>query len=563
MSIWSPSGKPIIPRSFDVPVPDSKPVLPVQGKRKAARHGTGKTNGKTASRRTRSRTSLPHLRADASTTTTTLHEAARNDLRLKNWLPSNADINTVLSLSGPTLVKRAREQVTANAYAANAKEEFASSIVGNGIHFSSTLEDRDARLEVQALWREWSEEADADGQCDLYGLQDVVAGAMFDAGECFVRLRARRPQDGLSVPLQVQVLEAEMLDWAYNTILPNGNPVKAGIEFNAIGQRVAYHFWRQHPGDFISQNFKALSARSRVPAEDVLHVYEVTRPGQIRGVPKIIAGLVRLYLLDAYDDAELDRKKTAALLAGFITSPEGFDELNTFVGEEAVADEPGITSATWTPASFVTLNPGEEIAFSQPADVGGNYEAFQYRNLLAISAAVGVPYANMTGDVFRATYSSLRAEMLRFKRRAQRIQLKTMIHQFCRPVLRRFLEQAVLSGSLRGNAWEMGRKVTWILPKWPWVDPLKDRQAEKLSIEMGTNSRSASIIEEGRDPEEVDRQRAADQQRESLLEEEYGLKPGSLGTQEDKANAAPAAPAEKPEEAAPPGAPQEETEKAA
>ena len=28
-----------------------------------------------------------------------------------------------------------------------------------------------------------------------------------------------------------------------------GNPVRQGIEFDAIGRRVAYHFLRRHPGD--------------------------------------------------------------------------------------------------------------------------------------------------------------------------------------------------------------------------------------------------------------------------------------------------------------------------
>jgi capsid protein len=31
--------------------------------------------------------------------------------------------------------------------------------------------------------------------------------------------------------------------------------------------------------------------------------------------------MVRLWLLDQYDDAELDRKKVAAMFAGFVTRP--------------------------------------------------------------------------------------------------------------------------------------------------------------------------------------------------------------------------------------------------
>jgi lambda family phage portal protein len=461
-------------------------------------------------------------RARLRAATAALHEAAAQNRRLKYWQPTDADLNTILSSTGATLVKRARDLTTANAYAASAKEEFAAAIAG--IQLSSTLEDDRRREQFLELWRDWQEECDADGQCDFNGLQDVIAGSFFDAGESFVRLRPRRPQDGLSVPLQLQVLEAEMLDWSYSVALPNGHQIKAGIEFDAIGRRAAYHFWRVHPGDRLNgSNITGLGQRTRVPAEDVLHIYEVTRPGQIRGLPKIVPGMVRLFLLDQYDDAELDRKKVAALMAFFITTPHEYDDAAPFIGEEAVADEAGAATAAVSPGSSVYLEPGEEMTPSQPADVGGNYEAFQYRNLLAASAAVGVPYSSMTGDVFKATYSSLRAEMLRYKRRARRIQNKTMIHQLCRGVLWRWLQTAVLSGALRGQPMEFYRRSRWILPKWDWVDPLKDRQAEKLALEMGTSSRDESIVEEGKDPAEVDRQRAAGRDREERL----GLKSGA------------------------------------
>jgi hypothetical protein len=36
---------------------------------------------------------------------------------------------------------------------------------------------------------------------------------MLEGGEALVRLRWRRPEDGLPVALQIQVLEAEHLPW--------------------------------------------------------------------------------------------------------------------------------------------------------------------------------------------------------------------------------------------------------------------------------------------------------------------------------------------------------------
>jgi capsid protein len=99
---------------------------------------------------------------------------------------------------------------------------------------------------------------------------------------------------------------------------PNGNHIRCGIEFDLIGRRVAYHFRRRHPGDSTDQRV-AVPDTVRVPAEEVLHIYRPIDAGQIRGLPHVAPAMVRLFLLDQYDDAELDRKKTAAMFAGFIT----------------------------------------------------------------------------------------------------------------------------------------------------------------------------------------------------------------------------------------------------
>ena len=56
------------------------------------------------------------------------------------------------------------------------------------------------------------------------------------------------------------------------------------------------------------------------------------------------------------------------------------------------------------PGQLQMLDDGEDITFSSPADVGVSYEAFQYRTLLQVSAALGMPYANVTADMLKANY---------------------------------------------------------------------------------------------------------------------------------------------------------------
>lgn len=475
-------------------------------------------------------------------------EAARGSRRLAAWRPTRINVNGLMSASGDLLVARARDQVRNNPYAASAAATFAAYVAGTGIVPSSTakpsapagnaarpagrtaarhnggpaLDDdaTDQQAEINDLFADWTDEADADGLTDFYGLQWLAARALFEAGEVFVRFRPRRPEDDLVVPLQLQLLEAEMLPLTLNRPAAGLNEIRAGIEFDAIGRRVAYHFYRQHPGD-TTQAVRS-GETVRVPASEVLHLYRFDRPGQIRGVPWITPALLRLFLLDAYDDAELARKQTAALFAGFIytQNPGGAEE---FVAQDPAnaADAAGRAPLPLQPGTMQVLDPGEDVKFSEPADVGGAYDPFQYRNLCAIAAALGVPYQSLTNDLKGANYSNTRAGRLDFRRRVEALQHHVFAPQFCRPVWRRWMDAAVLSGALDLEGYAGGprtdrvrwQRVKWQPPKWEWVDPLKDLQAERLAVRAGFKARDDVIEENGLNPAETDKRVAAGNKR--------------------------------------------------
>jgi lambda family phage portal protein len=137
-----------------------------------------------------------------------------------------------------------------------------------------------------------------------------------------------------------------------------------------------------------------------------------------------------------------------------------------------------------------------------------------------------MPYTNVTGDLKAANYSSIRAGTVEFRRRMDQFQHATLIYQLCRPVWKRWLETVALSGALSmpGFASDPTKyaAVKWITPKWEWVDPLKDRQAEKIAQECGWKAPSDIIEAEGNDVDETYNRIAADQKRR----EELGIKLG-------------------------------------
>jgi len=440
-------------------------------------------------------------------------EAGEASRRLRHFQPSRAHLNTLVAAAGADITARARWLVRNNGYAANAIESWAGNAVGAGIKPSSRIADPALKAAVQRLWLAWTDEADAEGFTDFYGLQRRVAREVFIAGEVFLRFRPRRPGDGLAVPLQLQMIPAEMLPLTRNEQLPGG-AIRQGIEFDRIGRRVAYHFLRRHPGDVTDPGLAGETVR--VPAAEIVHVIDPVDAGQLRGVSRFAPGIVKLFLLDQYDDAELDRKKVAAMHALFITTPapaEPFDVAESDTSAERTLD--------LQPGQIVMLEPGEEVQTSAPADVGQTYEPFQYRTLLQVSSALGIPYAYLSNDMVRANYSNARLALLEFRRRVEAWQHAVMVWQVCRRVWERWLDVAVLAGALDVPGYEGRRReyaaCDWLPPKWDWVDPLKDARAEIEQIAAGLKSRAQALAERGYDAEQVDAEIAADRAREARL----------------------------------------------
>jgi capsid protein len=137
-----------------------------------------------------------------------IHEAAGRGRRSLAWMPGNPGAVAAMLATNTDLRIKSRDLVRRNAWAQSGIEAFVANAVGTGIKPQSLASDERFKTDVQALWRDWVEEADAAGQTDFYGLQALACRAMLEGGECLIRLRPRRPKDGLVVPLQLQLLEA-------------------------------------------------------------------------------------------------------------------------------------------------------------------------------------------------------------------------------------------------------------------------------------------------------------------------------------------------------------------
>ena len=265
------------------------------------------------------------------------YEGARVGRRTEGWVVAGTSANAEIGTAIGRLRDRSRDLVRNNPYAAKASHAVVSNLVGTGILPRARSGDAAVNETADKLWARFAATCDADGLTDFSGLQALVVRAMVESGECLVRIRDRRLEDGLPLPLQLQLLEPDHLDTARTGDLPNGGFVVQGVEFDPLGRRRAYWLYPVHPGEVAMFRRASLTSQP-VPAASVLHLFDRLRPGQVRGVPWFSAVILKLRDLDEYDDAELVRKKIEACFAAFVT---GADDEETLGSAATDAEGPG------------------------------------------------------------------------------------------------------------------------------------------------------------------------------------------------------------------------------
>lgn len=451
------------------------------------------------------------------------YEAAGNGPRLAQWRPGARGPNSVLA-DRTTLVNRSRDAVRNNGMADSAVSGLTSNIVSTGIAPQFRTPDAAFNEELAEAFAEWTDESDVDERLDFYGQQALAARSMIEGGECFARLRIRGLEDGLSVPLQVQLLESEFCPDSKNETTASGEIVN-GVEFDASGRRVAYWLYRSHPGEVLMR--RPIDAQAmRVPASEIAQLSLLRRPGQVRGEPWLARALVKLRDVDTYDDAQLIRQQIAALFAGFV-SDDGESDAPVFAGE-AAPDGDGLALAPLEPGTMQKLRPGETINFSEPPSPGDSYASFMRQQWLSVAASAGALYEMVTGDYSNLNDRTWRAAVNEFRRRCETWQHHLVVFQFCRPVLQRWSQLAVLSGRVRppaGITAAMIGRAEWLPVPWPYINPVQDVQAQRDAVRDGFKSRSQVVSEQGYDVARLDRETAADNARADELGLVYDTDP--------------------------------------
>ncbi|MTI13354.1 phage portal protein [Sansalvadorimonas verongulae] len=417
------------------------------------------------------------------------YEGAAKGRRTEGWKASGNSANAEIGRDLNVLMYRSRDLLRNNPWARQAQRVIRNNVVRYGI-VGELKGDRERPLKKrQSLWQQWAEskQIDADGQRNFYGLQALAMNTIFESGSVLIRRRRRRSNDKLAVPLQIQVLEPDWIDINKTQALSNGNRIVQGKEYNGIGQLVAYWLFEEHPGNY--QHFNRYHASSRrVPASEILHIFDGDRPEQIHGVPWIAPAMLRLRDFDELQDAKLMQQKIASCFAVLV---KGSDPNSVSLPKKDNGDpELPVDSIEPGMVEYVGHN---DISTVTPPNADGGSE-FARLVLREIASSFGITNEQMTGDFSKVNFSSARMGRLEFVANVEHWQWNMLIPGLCEGVYGWFDEACKLMGETEPVT------MVWTPPAVPALDMEKEGKAIREYIRDGLMTPSEGVRRLGEDP---------------------------------------------------------------
>ena len=333
-----------------------------------------------------------------------------------------------------------------------------------------TIDDLFAR-EILELYKAWSLSPEVTRQHDWASTQRLICRTWLRDGEEFTQMisgSAIGVGHASRVPFSIEMLEADFVPMEMNSTAPSR--IVQGIEINAWGAPSGYHVFKNDPTDGGSMIGVAGNTK-RVPADRMLHIKNVHRIRQMRGVSVFASVLNRFDDLKDYEESERIAAKVAASMAAFIKKGDpALYEPETDGQPRQMKMRPGMI--------FDDLRPGEEIGMIDTNRPNPNLETYRSGQLKAIAAGAGPTFSSIA-RTYDGTYSAQRQELVEGYAIYATLS-NEFIGRIVRPIYEQFIAVAVASGALRvppGTRLESVDDATYMPPSMPWIDPLKEVKA--------------------------------------------------------------------------------------
>lgn len=437
---------------------------------------------------------------------------------IASWRPMREHPDSEIGEARDVVTARARDLARNNGWAAGAVQKEVDAVVG--AQFRPTAEpdwralgiDRDTAKEValqmDAAWRAWADDprllADATRAHSFGGMAGLAYRSYAVDGDALGVLHWEEGDRPFAT--QLRVLDADLLSNPNNVM--DGPDMRGGVELDAQGASLAYHFRTEH--EFALWSARRAWTWQRIERETswgrpvVVHFFDKVRDGQTRGISRFAPILDALKMEDKFSRVELQAAVLSAILGVFVTSsmdPETVAEMLTESPAEFDRYQMrrlGLHDAVkprFGNVRIPVLPPGDAITTVKAERPSANFNEFEGAVLRRIAAGWGISYEQLAADWSKVNYSSARAALIEIWRglTARRI---AFAQRWCQPVRLALLEEAVDRGMIRlprgapdfYDAIGPWCRAKWIGPGRGYVDPVKEAQAAALRVSLGLST---------------------------------------------------------------------------
>ena len=377
---------------------------------------------------------------------------------------------------------------------------FKRNIIGYGYKLQASTGNPELDDKIEREWDIWCKKQ----HCDITGQQSLnqmlrmaVERKKVDGGILFLKTYTGTG----AIPFQLQTLEVDELAIYQTTPKNKGNTVIGGIELDKHNKPVGYWIERYDLDGWSVREPEFIEARR------IIYMWQKKRPSQVREISDMSQTLTRIRDSNELMTAVSVKERIAACLSVFVK--KSFPSQTGQLGRGIQVQGPDGTKIDYNgkmlaPGMITEMNPGDDIQVVDPKGSYGEAEGMLKIQQRLISSGQGLSYETISRDMSGVNYSSARQGVIEDDMTfAEDIEL-------IKEVMDEIYSEFVISGYLAGvfdlpgffTDRDLKHKYlthTWVNSPKPWIDPVKEANANKTALETGIKTFAELSAENGRD----------------------------------------------------------------
>jgi len=354
--------------------------------------------------------------------------------------------------------------------------------VGSGFGLQVNSGNSTYDKKVEQLWREWFKSPDVRGIKSGKKFAKLLCREIFVAGDtCVLKLASGK----------LQHFEAEQIAKGYKG---------TGITLDKYGCPKEFHL-----AGYSSRGNVQKNNSTAYNASLVQYLCDPERGSQTRGIPALQSAFSMLHRINDVCDSEAISWQLLARIALSITGKDAQEDafINSKSEQSSDGETPEIRIQELDTATIYTAPEGTEIKGVDRNLPGKDFPDSIRMFLRFLGLPLGLPLELILLDWTKSNYSQSKAVLEQAYQTFQDYQ-ELLEDNFYTPILLWKIDQWTQEGLLKPRK---NCKHSWIKPKFPWFDQLKEATANALKVDRGFATHSEVCIAQNKDRDQIIEQR--------------------------------------------------------